>query len=79
MISHTTPYPSGWVITKQHDIANEGNSPYAGVILDQLGHVCGATLFGGPGDGGTIFQLANSGGQWSSSLLERFHRQAAKV
>jgi len=67
-----TSSESGWVISKQYDIANEGNSPYAGVILDQLGNVYGATLLGGPGNGGTIFQLVASGGQWSSSIIGRF-------
>lgn len=63
---------SGWVISRQHDIANEGSSPYAGLIQDQLGNVYGATLSGGPGNGGTIFQLATSGGQWSSSIIGTF-------
>jgi uncharacterized repeat protein (TIGR03803 family) len=67
-----TPSGPGWVISKQHDIANEGKSPYAGVILDQLGNVYGATLFGGPGNGGTIFQLALSEGGWSSSIIGSF-------
>ena len=67
-----TSSESGWMISKQYDIANEGNSPYAGVILDQLGNVYGATLLGGPGNGGTIFQLVSSGSQWSSSIIGSF-------
>ena len=67
-----TPSGAGWVISKQHDLANEGNSPYAGVILDQLGNVYGATALGGPGNGGSVFQLAPSGGQWISSIIGSF-------
>ena len=63
---------SAWVISKQHDLANEGNSPYAGVVLDQLGNVYGATFFGGPGNGGTIFQLVTSGDRWNSNILAVF-------
>ena len=67
-----TSSQSGWSISKQYDIANEGNSPYAGVVLDPLGNVYGATLLGGPGNGGTIFQLATSGSQWNSSVIGSF-------
>jgi uncharacterized repeat protein (TIGR03803 family) len=67
-----TPSGPGWGISKQYDIANEGNSPYAGVILDQLGNVYGATLFGGPGNGGSIFRLATSGSQWNSTIIGSF-------
>ncbi len=67
-----TPSGPGWVISKQHDIADEGNSPYAGVLLDQSGNVYGATLLGGPGNGGAIFQLATSAGQWNSSIIGTF-------
>lgn len=67
-----TQSQSGWVIAKQHDIANEGNSPYAGVVLDQSGNVYGATLLGGAGNGGTVFQLTASGGQWSSGIIGTF-------
>jgi uncharacterized repeat protein (TIGR03803 family) len=67
-----SPSQSGWGISKQYDIANEGSSLYAGVILDQLGNLYGATSSGGPGNGGTVFQLAPSGGQWSSTIIGRF-------
>ena len=63
---------SAWAIAKQHDIGNEGRNPYAGVVLDSLGNVYGATLFGGPGNGGTIFQLVTSGDQWSSNIIGTF-------
>ncbi len=67
-----SPSESGWGISKQYDIANEGSSLYAGVTLDQLGNVYGATLLGGPGNGGTVFHLANSGGPWSSTIIGSF-------
>ena len=68
-LTHSGP---GWMISKQHDIGTEGNSPYAGVILDQLGNVYGATSLGGPGNGGTIFQLVTAGGEWNSNTIGMF-------
>lgn len=62
----------GWVISKQRDLATEGNSPYAGVVLDQPGNVYGATLSGGPGNGGSVFQLTTSGSQWNSAIIGSF-------
>ena len=44
---------------------DDGDVPYAGVILDQSGNLYGATAFGGSGGGGVVFELSPGNGGWS--------------
>jgi uncharacterized repeat protein (TIGR03803 family) len=39
----------------------DGGYPAAGLIVDAAGNLFGTTEFGGPGDRGTVFEIANSG------------------
>jgi uncharacterized repeat protein (TIGR03803 family) len=39
----------------------DGGYPAAGLILDAAGNLFGTTEFGGPGDHGTVFEIANTG------------------
>lgn len=39
----------------------DGSSPQAGLIQDAAGNFYGTTKFGGPGNGGTVFKLDNTG------------------
>lgn len=48
---------------------NDGGSPYAGVILDQSGNLYGATVSGGGGSGGTVFELSPAQGGWMYAVL----------
>ncbi|MFZ0793991.1 MAG: choice-of-anchor tandem repeat GloVer-containing protein, partial [Candidatus Korobacteraceae bacterium] len=43
--------------------------PYAGLIFDEAGNLYGAASSGGPGSGGTVFELSPSDGGWNFNLL----------
>lgn len=73
-IYQLTPAGLGWMETDLYDFTNgvDGSYPQAGVIFDQAGNVFGATSAGGTGNGGTVFELANSNGSWTYNLLYSF-------
>jgi uncharacterized repeat protein (TIGR03803 family) len=50
----------------------DGGFPYAGLIFDQSGNLYGTASAGGPGDGGTAFELKSSGGGWTYELINGF-------
>jgi uncharacterized repeat protein (TIGR03803 family) len=66
-----TPSGSGWTFNMlfQFPCGDDGCQPYAGLFFDQAGNLYGATAHGGSGDGGTVFQLSPSGGNWNFNLL----------
>jgi len=72
------PGRSGWTYQVIYDfcsIANcaDGANPYATLTEDSAGDLYGTTAGGGSvNDAGTIFELANSGGSWSQSVLYTF-------
>lgn len=54
---------------------NDGDLPYAGLIMDAAGALYGTTEFGGSNGAGTVFKLAppgTVGGGWSESVLHSF-------
>ena len=51
---------------------NDGQNPYAGLILDSAGNLYGTTLYGGPNNQGTVFQLSKSGSTWTETVLHAF-------
>ena len=57
-----------------YSFANDanGNTPWAGLIIDAQGNLYGTTHYGGSGGGGTVFELSPSGGQWQFKLLYSF-------
>jgi uncharacterized repeat protein (TIGR03803 family) len=61
-----TPSGSGWIESDLYDFTSgaDGSFPQAGVVLDREGNIYGATSAGGSGHGGTVFELANSNGNW---------------
>jgi uncharacterized repeat protein (TIGR03803 family) len=70
-----TPSGPGWTEKSIYSFQAEsdGAGPYAGVIFDQSGNLYGATISGGPENGGTVFELSPSGGQsWTFTLLYGF-------
>ena len=73
-IYELTPSGSGWTETILYSFTGgaAGANPYAGLISDQAGNLYGAAGTGGAGTGGTAFELANSGGGWTFSLLYSF-------
>jgi uncharacterized repeat protein (TIGR03803 family) len=52
--------------------AQDGGSPYSGLIFDHAGNLYGATQYGGANGGGTVFELSPSGGSWTFSTLYSF-------
>ena len=56
----------GWIGTDLYDFTNEsdGGYPWGGLIFDPLGNLYGTTTTGGSGNGGTVFQLTPSNGNW---------------
>jgi hypothetical protein len=49
----------------------DGLQPYAGVILNVSGNLVGTTFLGGSGYG-VAFELVNSGGSWSETIVHSF-------
>lgn len=69
------PSGSGWTETTLYSFQNgiDGSAPTGGVVLDQSGHLYGATQTGGTGGGGTVFELTLlSNGTWALSNLYEF-------
>jgi uncharacterized repeat protein (TIGR03803 family) len=71
-----TPSGSGWISANLYSFADgaDGAYPIAGVIPDAAGNLYGATSAGGSGHGGTVFELAPSGGNWIFTTLYSFAR-----
>lgn len=74
-----SPNGTGWTETVLYSFAGspDGKNPYGGVTIDSAGNLYGTTVAGGnsfcSGDGcGVVFKLANSGGNWSESVLYNF-------
>jgi uncharacterized repeat protein (TIGR03803 family) len=53
--------------------ADDGGTPWGGVIFDKAGKLYGTTSLGGTG-GGVVFQLADSGYGWTEKVLYDFAR-----
>ena len=62
---------SAWTENTLHSFQNadDGATPYAGLISDAAGNLYGAATDGGTNGGGTVFELTPSGGSWSFSVL----------
>jgi uncharacterized repeat protein (TIGR03803 family) len=64
---------SGWTKTILYNFqcsSSEGWFPYGGLIFDAAGNLYGTTNYGGPGGGGTVYELSPAGGgNWTYHLL----------
>ncbi len=70
VVYQLTPSGSGWT---QHTLyefqdGSDGSEPQADLIMDGAGNLYGNTP-GGMNNGGTVFELATSGGGWTFNLL----------
>jgi uncharacterized repeat protein (TIGR03803 family) len=63
--SHTTI----WAFGGRPD---DGISPTADLVMDQAGNLYGTTYSGGVDGLGTVFELSNSTGVWSETILHKF-------
>lgn len=69
-----------WTATQLHTFTGgaDGGQPYGGLVLDGQGNLYGTTEYGGKGSAcgtlkcGTIFELTQSSGSWSKSVLYNF-------
>ena len=48
---------------------SDGGLPFAGLIIDPIGNLYGATSSGGQGGGGTVFEMMPVGSSWIFSTL----------
>jgi len=69
-----SPAGSGWTQKTLHTFQRQmdGGSPFSGVIFDPFGSLYGATQYGGPAGGGTVFQMTSLGGSWNFKTLYSF-------
>jgi uncharacterized repeat protein (TIGR03803 family) len=66
------PNGDNWNFSVLHSfIGSDGANP-SGIVLDAAGDIYGATEFDGPSGYGTIFRLAQAGGDWTMTLLFSF-------
>jgi uncharacterized repeat protein (TIGR03803 family) len=65
------PSGSDWIESVIYSFTggSDGGAPAAGLIFDRTGKVYGATPTEGPQDGGTIFQMTASEGNWQLSTI----------
>ena len=66
-----SPSGSGWTekVLYKFQGPSDGENPDAGVVIDTAGNLYGNTYQGGPGGGGTVWELSPSGSNWDFTLL----------
>ena len=67
-----TPSGSGWLETTLYAFPVEGpdgNIVFGGLIFDRQGNLYGSTQVGGSQNGGTVFELSSSNGNWTPTVL----------
>jgi uncharacterized repeat protein (TIGR03803 family) len=75
------PNPDGsWTESMLHNFTGtDGLSPHARVIFDQAGNLYGTTSYGGPYQGGSVFELTPNGdGSWTEKVLHSFCRNGCR-
>ena len=51
----------------------DGNQPYGSLVADTSGnHLYGTTLYGGASNFGEVYELTNSGGTWTQTVIYNF-------
>jgi uncharacterized repeat protein (TIGR03803 family) len=76
IIFELSPSSAGWtelVLYSFGGVVGEGQLPTAGLVMDAAGNLYGATILGGSGSNGAVFELSHaSGGGWSLTTLYAF-------
>ena len=54
-------------------VKSQEGCPTGNLVLDSAGNVYGVTQDGGPNGWGSVFELTNSGGTWTETILYAFH------
>lgn len=69
---------SGWTENTLHAFqsSSDGGNPFGGVVFDDAGNLYGATSGGGPGSGGTAYELMPSDGSWTFGVIYSFNGSA---
>jgi hypothetical protein len=55
---------------------SDASNPMAGLVIDRKGNLCGTSMSGGPGPGGTVFRLSPSPKKpraWTETILHGFN------
>jgi uncharacterized repeat protein (TIGR03803 family) len=64
----------GWTETVVHNFkAGDGQQPTGGLVLDSAGNLYGTTQQGGSFGEGVVFELSQSGGAWTETVLHSFN------
>ena len=71
IVFELTPSGSSWTESILYNFTggNDGGTAYGGLLFDQSGNLYGATISGGTGTGGTVFQMTPSSGGWNYNVL----------
>lgn len=57
---------------------SDGGTPRSGLVMDSQGNLYGMTWRGGTHSAGTVFELTNSGGIWTETVLHSFNGGSTK-
>jgi uncharacterized repeat protein (TIGR03803 family) len=50
----------------------DGNQPWGALVADASGHLYGTTYYGGTNNYGEVYELVNSGGTWTETVIYSF-------
>lgn len=69
-----SPSGSGYTEKVIYNFQNgsDGSQPWGELVLDAAGNLYGTATSGGDGNGGTVFELTPSGGNWNFNLIHSF-------
>jgi len=75
VVYELSPGQSGYTEKILYTFSNTGNDgqyPYSGLLMDGAGNFYGTTTGGGTSGAGTVYELVNSGGNFTEKILYNF-------